>query len=253
MIGKVVELDLLKKRIKEEVLNNSRCVVKFDTYMLNYWDKLHKNKNKFKKQNKFENLRYYYLHINREITKLEIPYVNMVYYKNLNENVLPKNKLYRLIDAVSYEELYFYYFFETIEHIYNIINKLLVLINEAFELNQNNKDNNQFEKELLNSLKKSKLYEKNEIRKLVSYLANYKNSIFERCKTNYRNLYVHDFTNDIPKYKIENGELIFGESLKISGTYKNISDLLCELKNLINLINSSIEVMNEFNEGDENV
>ena len=90
MIGKPVEYELLQKVINSNDVKESKKILDINDYKLTYWDELHKCEGKID-QEQFENMRYYYLHINRSLQRLDIPYINMSYYKRKNEEI-PSNQ-----------------------------------------------------------------------------------------------------------------------------------------------------------------
>ena len=128
-----------------------------------------------------------------------------------------------------------------IDSVFNIINKLLVLVNDSFKLNLNTKSNSNFEINIVKAIKSTtKLYSILEIKAFVNYLSNYSGSIYETCKENYRNQHVHDFTNEIPKYKIIDNSIVFEDSLKKDKSFEDCINLLKEFKTFISMIDKAI-------------
>ena len=71
-------------------------------------------------------------------------------------------------------------------------------------------------------------------------MSNYKTSVFNKTKEDYRNKNAHDFTSEIPKYRIIDDQITFDESLKIDKTYSDLLLLLDELKKYIKLVDNVV-------------
>lgn len=240
-MSKIVEYDLLNKNIDKEDINFAKLLIDLDKYKLTYWKNLYERKDKIPKE-KFGNMRYYYLNINRMINRLEIPYINMVFYKRKIDEIPEEYRLVRFCEKSCYDDLYFLYFFEVIEMIFIIINKILVLTNDCLELGQDNKSNSNFEANILNAIKEKKdICDSLELKELMNYLSSYKGSIIEICKNDYRNLYVHDYTKEIPKYKEDDsGNVTYEYKLTVENSFDDVIKLLQELKIFLALIDKVI-------------
>ena len=59
-------------------------------------------------------------------------------------------------------------------------------------------------------------------------------------KEDYRNKNTHDFTSEIPKYRIIDNQIMFDESLKIDKTYDDLLLLLDEFKKYIKLVDDVV-------------
>ena len=79
-----------------------------------------------------------------------------------------------------------------------------------------------------------------EINNYLKYMSNYKTSVFNKAKEDYRNKNTHDFTSEIPKYRIIDDQITFDESLKIDKTYSDLLSLLDELKKYIKLVDDVV-------------
>lgn len=235
MFGDLLKYDFLNKNINNEDIENVKKIIDVETMKLTYFQELHKNETKFKNKELFENERFYLLSLNRSISDLQISFLNVYYYRNMNKSINPKHKLYRLKDTTCYEELYFYYFFITIDNIFKIIDKTAILLNDSLCLELNKQDNN-LNLSVINKMKKLSNKQTEEISNYLNYMCNYKNSKMYSMKEKYRNKNTHDFTNEIPKYRIIDNQILFDESLKIDETYDDLLMLFNELKEYIKLV-----------------
>ena len=200
MFGDLLQYEIDKKITKENI-EEVKKIIDLDNMKFTYFQLLHKKQKDFKDTEQFVNERFYCLSLDRSINDLQISFINAYYYRNMNKSIRPKTKLYRLKDAVSYEELYFYYFFITIDSIFKIIDKTGILLNDCLALGLN-KENNNLNLSVINEMKKMKNDSTLEINNYLKYISDYKNSVFNRMKEDYRNKNTHDFTNEIPKYRI---------------------------------------------------
>lgn len=238
MFGDLLQYEIDKKITKEDI-EEVKKIIDTNNMRFTYFQLLHKKQNDFKDTEQFVNERFYCLSLDRSINDLQISFLNVYYYKNMNKSISPKIKLYRLKDAVSYEELYFYYFFITIDSIFKIIDKTGILLNDCLGLGLSKEDNN-LNLSIINEMNKIKSDLTLEINNYLKYISNYKNSIFNRMKEEYRNKNTHDFTSEIPKYRIIDNQIMFDESLKIDKTYDDLLLLLNELKKYIKLVDDVV-------------
>ena len=239
MFGDLLKYDFRDKSITKNDIDSVKKIVNIKSMMLTYFHDLHKNESNFKNKKQFENERFYCLSLNRSINDLQISFLNVYYYRKMNKSIDDKHRLYRLIDAVCYEELYFYYFFITIDNIFKIIDKTAILLNECMNLGLNNQDNDLNKsviKRMISIQNKSTI----EINNYLKYMSNYNNLQIHLLKEKYRNKNTHDFTNEIPKYRIKNNQIFFDESLKIGNTYNDLLDLFKELKKYLNLVDNVV-------------
>ena len=79
-----------------------------------------------------------------------------------------------------------------------------------------------------------------EINNYLKYMSNYKNLQIHIMKDKYRNKNTHDFTSEIPKYRIKDNQIFFDESLKIDDTYNDLLDLFKELKKYLKLVDDVV-------------
>ncbi len=238
MFGDLLQYEIDKKITKENI-EKVKKIIDLDNIKFTYFQLLHKKQKDFKYTEQFVNERFYCLSLNRSINDLQISFINAYYYRNMNKAISPKIKLYRLKDAVSYEELYFYYFFITIDGIFKIIDKTGILLNDCLALGLNKEDNN-LNLSVINEMKKMKNDSTLEINNYLKYISDYKNSVFNRMKEDYRNKNTHDFTSEIPKYRIIDNQIMFDESLKIDKTYDDLLLLLDEFKKYIKLVDDVV-------------
>lgn len=238
MFGDLLQYEIDKKITKENI-EKVKKIIDLDNIKFTYFQLLHKKQKYFKDTEQFVNERFYCLSLNRSINDLQISFINAYYYRNMNKAISPKIKLYRLKDAVSYEELYFYYFFITIDGIFKIIDKTGILLNDCLALGLNKEDNN-LNLSVINEMKKMKNDSTLEINNYLKYISDYKNSVFNRMKEDYRNKNTHDFTSEIPKYRIIDNQIMFDESLKIDKTYDDLLLLLDEFKKYIKLVDDVV-------------
>ena len=238
MFGDLLQYEIDKRVTKEDIVEIKK-IIDTDKMRFTYFQLLHEKQKNFKNSEQFINERFYCLSLNRSINDLQISFLNAYYYRNMNKSISPKVRLYRLKDAVSYEELYFYYFFITIDSIFKIIDKSGILLNDCLDLELNKEDNN-----LNLSVIKTMTAIKNdttiEINNYLKYMSNYKTSVFNKAKEDYRNKNTHDFTSEIPKYRIIDDQITFDESLKIDKTYSDLLSLLDELKKYIKLVDDVV-------------
>ena len=59
-------------------------------------------------------------------------------------------------------------------------------------------------------------------------------------KEKYRNKNTHDFTSEIPKYRIKDNQIFFDESLTIDDTYNDLLDLFKELRKYLKLVDEVV-------------
>ena len=238
MFGNLLQYEIDKKITKEDVVEIKK-IIDSDKMRFTYYQLLHEKQEKFKVSEQFINERFYCLSLNKSINDLQISFLNTYYYRNMNKSINPKVRLYRMKDAVSYEELYFYYFFITVDGIFKIIDKTGILLNDCLNFGLNKEDNN-FNISVIKAMNTIKNDTTIEINNYLKYMSNYKNSVFNKTKEEYRNKNTHDFTNEIPKYRIIDNQIMFDESLKIDKTYSDLLSLLDELKKYIKLVDDVV-------------
>lgn len=238
MFGDLLQYEIDKKITKENI-EEVKKIIDYDNIKFTYFQLLHKKQKDFKDTEQFANERFYCLSLNRSINDLQLSFINTYYYRNMNKSISSKNKLYRLKDAASYEELYFYYFFITIDGIFKIIDKTGILLNNCLALGLN-KEDNKLNLSVINEMNKMKNDSTLEIDNYLKYISDYKNSVFNRMKEDYRNKNTHDFTSEIPKYRIIDNQIMFDESLKIDKTYDDLLLLLDEFKKYIKLVDDVV-------------
>ena len=207
--------------------------------VLIYFQDLHKNESKFTSKEQFENERFYCLSLNRSINDLQISFLNVYYYRNMNKSTDGKYKLYRLKDAVCYEELYFYYFFITIDGIFKIIDKTAILLNDSLSLGLNKQDN-KLNMAVIKAMATIQDENTAEINSYLKFMSNYKKLQMHLMKEKYRNKNTHDFTSEIPKYRIKDNQIFFDESLTIDDTYNDLLDLFKELRKYLKLVDEVV-------------
>lgn len=238
MSGDLLQYEIDKKITKKDIAEVRR-IIAFDNMKFTYFHLLHEKQKDFKDMEQFVNERFYCLSLNKIINDLQISFLNAYYYRNMNISISPKVKLYRLKDAASYEELYFCYFFITIDIIFKIIDKIGILLNDCLNLGLN-KNDNKFNLSVIKKMKKLKTDSTVEINNYLKYISDYKDSIFKEMKEKYRNKNTHDFTSEIPKYRIIDNQIVFDDSLKIDKTYDDLLSLLNELQKYIKLVDEVI-------------
>lgn len=238
MFGDLLQYEIDKRVTKEDVAEINK-IFESDKLKFTYFQLLNEKQKNFKDSEQFINERFYCLSLNRSINDLQISFLNAYYYRNMNMSINPKVKLYRLKDAVSYEELYFYYFFITIDSIFKIIDKTGILLNDCLDLGLNKEDNN-LNLSVIKGMKRMQNDSTVEINNYLKYISDYKNSVFNKMKEDYRNKNTHYFTSDIPKYRIIDDQITFDESLKIDETYSDLLSLLDELKKYIKLVDDVV-------------
>jgi hypothetical protein len=239
MLEDLLQYDFLNKNINKIDINNVKKIVDAKNMQLSYFKILHENRLKFKNIENFENERFYCLSLNRSINYLQLSFMNVFYYRNMSKSILPKYKVYRLKDSSYYEELYFYYFFITIDNIFKIFDKTAIVINDCFDFGLDNKDN-KFNSNVIKKMKTIQKENTHEINNYLMYMKDYEKSIFHNLKEIYRNKNTHDFTNEIPKYRIKDKEIYFDESMKIEESYNDLMTLFNELKKYIKLFDDVV-------------
>ena len=239
MFGNLLQYDFIDKSITQDDIESIKKIVNAESMKLTYFQDLCKNESKFESKEQFENNRFYCLSLNRSINDLQISFLNVYYYRNMNKSTEGKYKLYRLKDAACYEELYFYYFFITIDNIFKIIDKTAILLNDCLNLGLNKQDND-LNKTVIKKMSTIQNDNTNEINIYLQYMSNYKNLQIHIMKNKYRNKNTHDFTSEIPKYRIKDNQIFFDENLKIDDTYNDLLDLFNELKKYLKLVNDVV-------------
>ena len=130
--------DLLKyeknKKITDEDIVEVKKIIAADKMKFTYFQLMHEKQNDFKDRERFENMRFYYLNLNKIINYLQVSFLNVYYYQKIYNSISSREKLYRLSDVVFYEELYFYYFFIMVDNIFKIIDKTGILLNDCLNL-----------------------------------------------------------------------------------------------------------------------
>lgn len=238
MFEDLLQYEIDKKITKKDIIE-VRKIVAFDNMKFTYFQLLHEKQKDFKDMKQFVNERFYCLSLNKIINDLQLSFLNAYYYRNMNISIISKIKLYKLKDVKSCEELYFYYFFITIDSIFKIIDKTGILLNDCLNLNLNKEDNN-LNLSVIKEIKKIKTDSTIEINSYLKYISDYENSIFKKMKEEYRNKNTHDFTSEIPKYRIIDNQIAFDDSLKIDKTYDDLLLLLKELQKYIKLVDEVI-------------
>lgn len=238
MFGDLLQYEINKKITKKD-LAEIRKIVAFDNMKFTYFQLLHKKQKDFNDVEQFVNERFYCLCLNKIINDLQISFLNAYYYRNMNISISPKVRLYRLNDATSYEELYFYYFFITIDIIFKIIDKTGILLNDSLNLGLN-KEDIKFNLLVIKKMGELRTDSTVEINNYLKYMSDYKNSIFSKMKEMYRNKNMHNFTSEIPKYRIIDNQIIFDDCLKIDKTYDDLLSLLNELQKYVKLVDEVV-------------
>lgn len=232
-----IERAILENDINKEDINKFKRIYDFEKLKMNLWNEINKERNKLEQKQLFYKLRYYYLNINQSIYKLEIPFVKMCKQKDNLSNILT---MYKFKSYKYYKEMYYYYYFILIEQIYCEIEKLMILINEAFQLNIK-KGSNDFDSKILKELRKQQKSKSDEkISKLITFLQDYDTSKIKKCKENYRNPYNHDYTNEIPRLEQENEKMSIYLSLDLDKTFNDLLELLNEFKQFINIVDNAV-------------
>lgn len=252
MFGDLLQYDFIDKSITKDDIKLVKKIVNAESMKLTYFQDLHKNESKFASKEQFENERFYFLSLNRSINALQISFLNVYYYKNMNMSIDRKCKLYRFKEAVCYEELYFYYFFITIDNIFKIIDKTAILLNDSLKLGLNKQDNS-LNMSVINQMKVIQNDRTLEINNYLKYMSNYKSLQIHLMKDKYRNKNTHDFTSEIPKYRIIDNQIFFDESLKINDTYNDLLDLFKELKKYLKLVDEVVLYSIKMKGSDNNV
>lgn len=239
MFRDLLKYDFIDKHIEQEDIDEVKKLIDAESMELTYFKTLHENESKFIDKILFENERFYLLSLNRSLNTLQISFLNVYYYKKMNKSIDNKHKLYRLKDAICYEELYFYYFFITVDTIFKIIDKTAIILNDCLKLGLNKDDNNLN----LSVIKKMKSISNNtttDINNYLKYMSNYKKTQMYIMKNEYRNKNTHDFTSEIPKYRIKDEQIYFDESLKIDKTFYDLISLFDELKYYLKLVDKIV-------------
>lgn len=239
MFGDLLKYDFIDKNIKKDDIENIKKLIDAEGMKLTYFQELHKNESKFIDKELFENERFYLLSLNRSLNDLQISFLNVYYYKNMNKSIDSKHKLYRLKDVACYEELYFYYFFITIDSIFKIIDKTSIILNDCLNLGLNKEDNN-LNKAVIKKMKSISNDKTTDINNYLKYMNNYKETKMYTMKDEYRNKNTHDFTSEIPKYRIKDEQIYFDESLKIDTTFDDLISLFNELKFYLKLVDKIV-------------
>lgn len=239
MFGDLLQYDFINKSITKNDIESVKMIVNAESMKLTYFQDLHKNESKFTSKEQFENERFYCLSLNRSINDLQISFLNVYYYRNMNKSTDGKYKLYRLKDAVCYEELYFYYFFITIDSIFKIIDKTAILLNDSLSLGLNKQDN-KLNMAVIKAMATIQDENTAEINSYLKFMSNYKKLQMHLMKEKYRNKNTHDFTSEIPKYRIKDNQIFFDESLTIDDTYNDLLDLFKELRKYIKLVDEVV-------------
>lgn len=239
MFGDLLQYDFINKSITKNDIESVKMIVNAESMKLTYFQDLHKNESKFTSKEQFENERFYCLSLNRSINDLQISFLNVYYYRNMNKSTDGKYKLYRLKDAVCYEELYFYYFFITIDGIFKIIDKTAILLNDSLSLGLNKQDN-KLNMAVIKAMATIQDENTAEINSYLKFMSNYKKLQMHLMKEKYRNKNPHDFTSEIPKYRIKDNQIFFDESLTIDDTYNDLLDLFKELRKYLKLVDEVV-------------
>lgn len=232
--------DLLFKQITEEEVKVISQIFDFNKLKINFSAKIFRDKEKLNLTN-YENVRYYTLLLKRNISRLEIPFYNMNHYKNKYSEIEEDMRVSREPDPSTFSELYYYYFFETIFSIFSYIDKIYHYLNECLELNV--LTNKGFEQKVLSSIKENEKLSSNEqVMNLFNYLERYNDNdnLYRTYKENYRNVYTHQYTPELPKHKEVGGEIYFEEFLNIDSTYGDCMKLLEEMERMVDLFNKAI-------------
>ena len=239
MFGDLLQYDFINKSITKNDIESVKMIVNAESMKLTYFQDLHKNESKFTSKEQFENERFYCLSLNRSINDLQISFLNVYYYRNMNKSTDGKYKLYRLKDVVCYEELYFYYFFITIDGIFKIIDKTAILLNDSLSLGLNKQDN-KLNMAVIKAMATIQDENTAEINSYLKFMSNYKKLQMHLMKEKYRNKNTHDFTSEIPKYRIKDNQIFFDESLTIDDTYNDLLDLFKELRKYLKLVDEVV-------------
>ena len=239
MFGDLLQYDFINKSITKNDIDSVKMIVNAESMKLTYFQDLDKNESKFTSKEQFENERFYCLSLNRSINDLQISFLNVYYYRNMNKSTDGKYKLYRLKDAVCYEELYFYYFFITIDGIFKIIDKTAILLNDSLSLGLNKQDN-KLNMAVIKAMATIQDENTAEINSYLKFMSNYKKLQMHLMKEKYRNKNTHDFTSEIPKYRIKDNQIFFDESLTIDDTYNDLLDLFKELRKYLKLVDEVV-------------
>lgn len=235
--------DLLKyeknKKITDEDIVEVKKIIAADKMKFTYFQLMHEKQNDFKDRERFENMRFYYLNLNKIINYLQVSFLNVYYYQKIYNSISSREKLYRLSDVVFYEELYFYYFFIMVDNIFKIIDKTGILLNDCLNLEIKREDN-KFNILLVKEMEKLKNDSTVEINNYLQYMSNYDGSTFDKMKRKYRNQNTHNFTSEVPKYRIVGDQITFDDNLKIDKTFEDLLSLLNELNKYIKLVDQVV-------------
>ena len=79
-----------------------------------------------------------------------------------------------------------------------------------------------------------------EINNYLQYMSNYEGSTFDKMKRKYRNQNTHNFTSEVPKYRIVGDQITFDDNLKIDKTFEDLLSLLNELNKYIKLVDQVV-------------
>lgn len=240
-MNQLVKMDLMDKKITLDIVDEAYNIINFEKYKLNFHNELF-NVKKVIGEESYNDLNFRYIQMNKELNKLPITFVNMIYYRKKYFEHPEIILLYRFPECSYFQELYFFYFFFLVDNVINFEDKIAIFLNRIFNLGieENNVDTN-FKQRLIKQIKgNNTLYSNEDIKKLCDYLSNFKYSIYANCKKDYRDLHTHSFTTELPKLEIKDGKKFYNADTNITNSYENCLELLKEFRQLIDLINNAM-------------
>lgn len=192
---------------------------------LTYMSKMTNNCNSIS----FFNLKYYYLCINKQLKELSIPFLFMCYYKE--KIVLKNNSFYQysIKHNSEVEYLYIYFLYQLVSQIFKIFDNTYVCLNKGLNLgvNQKYKIN---EKYITQKLSNGKFKNDKVLIEFKQKNCTYNKSLLFNIKERYRNKYIHDFVEDIPKEYLEDDAVEY-KFFDYDTSFNDILKLLEELEN----------------------
>jgi hypothetical protein len=240
-MNQLVKMDLMDKNITQEDIDNAYKIINFDNYKLDFLANLYNLKSKYT-FDEYSDYIFFYKQMQKDLIHLPILFVNMIYYWNKYTKIPEKYLEHRYPESLYFEELYFFYFYKLVDDIVNFEDKVSLFLNRVLKLNIIEKSiDSTFKKKLIKEIKSNETINSiEEIKLLCEYLSKYKNSIFNKCRNNYRDLHTHSFTTEFPKLTIIDDEECYFSKTHVYNSYGDCLELLNEFKILIDLFNEAM-------------
>ena len=169
-MNQLVKMDLMDKKITLDIVDEAYNIINFEKYKLNFHNELF-NVKKVIGEESYNDLNFRYIQMYKELNKLPITFVNMIYYRKKYFEHPEIILLYRFSECSYFQELYFFYFFFLVDNAINFEDKIAIFLNRIFNLGieENNVDT-KFKQRLIKQIKENNtLYSNEDIKKLCDY------------------------------------------------------------------------------------